>query len=51
MILTSSHDNWKCDKFPTYVISSNKGKDRQYVGESYTALAPKKEKVKALVRK
>lgn len=41
MILTSSHNNWKCDKFPTYSISGNRGKDAGYVGKCYPKLAPK----------
>lgn len=42
MICTSSHNNWKSNKYITYAISGNKGKDAKYTGKCYSQLAPKK---------
>ena len=42
MISTSSHSNCKTSVYRTVAISGNKGKDADYVGESFSALAPKK---------
>ena len=41
MICTSSHNNWQSDKYTTYAISGNRGKDVDYYGYSYPKLAPK----------
>lgn len=41
MISTSSHNNWKSDKYITYSISGNHGKDANYQGRCYPKLAPK----------
>lgn len=41
MIFTSSHQNWKIDRYTTYAISGNRGKDVQYHGQCYPKLAPK----------
>jgi len=41
MIITSSYKNWKSDKYTTYAISGNRGKDDNYHGYSYPQLAPK----------
>ena len=41
MICTSSHNNWQSDKFKTYAISGNRGKDVNYHGYGYPKLAPK----------
>ena len=41
MISTSSHSNWKSDKYITYSISGNRGKDANYEGRFYHKLAPK----------
>ena len=41
MIYTSSHKNFETTIYKTYAISGNRGKDANYKGESYPALAPK----------
>lgn len=41
MICTSNHNDWKSDMYRTYSISGNRGKDANYKGECYPALAPK----------
>ena len=41
MISTSSHKEWNSDKYRTFSISGNRGKDANYKGNSYPALAPK----------
>lgn len=41
MISTSSHNNWQTDKYITYSISGNRGKDVNYKGRCYPKLAPK----------
>lgn len=41
MISTSSHENWKTDKYVIYSISGNRGKDANYHGKCYPKLAPK----------
>ena len=41
MISTSSHNNWQSDKYITYSISGNRGKDANYQGRCYPKLAPK----------
>lgn len=41
MISTSSYHDWKSDKFITYSISGNRGKDANYQGRCYPELAPK----------
>ena len=41
MICTSSHNDWLSDKYRTYSISGNRGKDANYQGECYPELAPK----------
>ena len=41
MISTSSHNDWQSDKYRTFSISGNRGKDANYVGNCYPALAPK----------
>src|SRR5574344_1918831 len=41
MISTSSHDAFKSDKYVTYAISGNRGKDADYTGYCYPKLAPK----------
>lgn len=41
MIYTCSHKNYNSNKFKTYAISGNKGKDANYNGESFNILAPK----------
>lgn len=41
MISTSSHNEWHSDKYRTYSISGNRGKDANYQGECYPELAPK----------
>ena len=41
MICTSSHNDWQSDKYRTYSISGNRGKDANYQGECYPELAPK----------
>ena len=41
MISTSSHNNWQSDKYITYSISGNLGKDANYQGKCYPKLAPK----------
>ena len=33
MICTSSHNDWQSDKYRTYSISGNRGKDANYQGE------------------
>ena len=41
MISTSSHNDWQSDKYITYAISGNRGKDANYEGRCYPKLAPK----------
>lgn len=41
MIGTSSYKNWQSDKYRTYSISGNRGKDANYQGKCYPELAPK----------
>ena len=41
MISTSSHKEWNSDKYRTFSISGNRGKDANYKGKCYPALAPK----------
>lgn len=41
MICTSSHNEWNSDKYKTYSISGNRGKDADYKGKCYPMLAPK----------
>ena len=41
MISTSSHNDWQSDKYITYSISGNRGKDVNYQGKCYSELAPK----------
>ena len=41
MISTSSHNNCKTDKYQTYAISGNRGKNAGYTGKCYPKLAPK----------
>lgn len=41
MISTSSHKQWNSDKYKTYAISGNRGKDADYQGDCYPILAPK----------
>lgn len=41
MIYTSSHSNFETDKYNTYAISGNRGKDADYKGKCYPLLAPK----------
>ena len=41
MICTSSHNDWQSDKYRTYSISGNRGKDANYQGKCYPELAPK----------
>lgn len=41
MICTSSHNNFRTDKYPCYAISGNRGKDANYQGNCYPKLAPK----------
>ena len=41
MICTSSHNNWQSDKYTTYAISGNRGKNAGYHGKCYSKLAPK----------
>lgn len=41
MLRTSSHDAFKSDKYATYAISGNRGKDVNYQGKCYPELAPK----------
>lgn len=41
MICTSSHNNWQSDKYTTYAISGNRGRDVDYHGYCYSKLAPK----------
>lgn len=41
MIITSNYNNWKTDKYITYSISGNSGRDANYQGRCYTKLAPK----------
>ena len=43
MISTSSHNDWQSDKYRTFSISGNRGKDANYEGNCYPALAPKLE--------
>ena len=45
MIYTSSYKDWKSDKYKTYSISGDRGKNTEpeYQGEYYQALAPKKD--------
>ncbi len=41
MIRTGSHNNFKKSNYSTYAISGNRGKDANYTGECFPALAPK----------
>lgn len=41
MVSTSSHQNFQSDKYITYAISGNRGKDANYQGKCYPKLAPK----------
>lgn len=41
MICTSSYKNWQSDKYTTYSISGNRGKDAGYTGKCFPELAPK----------
>ena len=41
MIRTSSHKDWQSDRYKTYSISGNRGKDAGYHGKCYPELAPK----------
>ena len=41
MICTSSHKDWQSHAYRTYDISGNRGKDANYQGKCYSALAPK----------
>lgn len=41
MICTSSYNDWQSDKYRTYSISGNRGKDANYQGKCYPELAPK----------
>lgn len=41
MICTCSHSEMKSNLYRTYAISGNRGKDANYKGECYPALAPK----------
>lgn len=41
MISTSSYKNWQSDKFLTYSISGDRGKNIGYKGEVFNLLAPK----------
>ena len=43
MIFTSSHQNWKSNKYRTCSISGNRGLDAGYKGECYPQLVPKKD--------
>ena len=43
MIYTSSYNNCNTDKYNIYSISGDRGKKVGYVGNYYSALAPKKE--------
>ena len=41
MICTSNYNNWQSDKYTTYAISGNRGRDVNYQGYCYPNLAPK----------
>ena len=41
MIYTSSHSSWQSNKYTTYAISGNRGRDANYQGYCYPKLAPK----------
>lgn len=41
MICTSSYNDWQSDKYTTYSISGNRGKDANYQGRCYPKLATK----------
>lgn len=41
MVITSSHNNWKSEKYKQISISGNRGKDAGYEGICYPLLAPK----------
>ena len=41
MICTSSYNYWRSDKYRTFSISGNCGKDEDYKGKCYPSLAPK----------
>ena len=41
MISTSSHNDWQSNKYKTFSISGNRGKDANYQGKCYPDLAPK----------
>ena len=40
-MITSSYNDWQSDKYTTYSISGNRGKDANYQGKCYPELAPK----------
>lgn len=42
MISTSSYKNWNSDKYRTYSISGDRGRDVSYSGDCYLDLAPRK---------
>ena len=42
MISTSSYKNWNSDKYRTYSISGDRGRDASYSGDCYLDLAPRK---------
>lgn len=42
MISTSSYKNWNSDKYRTYSISGDRGRDASYIGDCYLDLAPRK---------
>ena len=41
MITTSSYNNWQSDKYLTYSISGDRGRNANYHGRCYPKLAPK----------
>ena len=41
MVITSSHNNWKSEKYKQISISGNRGKDAGYEGLCYPLFAPK----------
>ncbi len=42
MISTSSYKNWNSDKYRTYSISGDRGRDASYSGDCYLDFAPRK---------
>ena len=42
MISTSSYKNWQSDKYTTYSISGDRGKQVEYDGKCFPVLAPKR---------